>query len=401
MNNNEQFIIYSITNITNDKKFIGVTKNVKKYKGNIIKWTAELEFNEHKKNINRKTKCDLEPLLYKDMLLDGIENFTCEILHICNNEYNEIYTKYIEDLKTYENEFGYNLYKAKGIIYIITNTKNNKIYIGQTKTLKNIKGNIKIWSANNRFEEHKKNALRNSKKQQAPKLYNAIRECGIENFKVDTLMICELNDSFFYEQQFIKQYNSHDENIGYNTNIGGYVNQNLNNDKKNKNITNELRQKLSKTKSDHTNINDIKYKNKLVGYRVKIVFEGILYEKRFSDQKNSIEENFKKAQEYLEKIKNNEDISTVRSNNKSNDCPLNIFPKYRKKVHIGYEVNIKLNYKKYTKSFCSMKLKMEEKLKMALDYKSNLLNNFESFEGRVDSHKLNGEKVVFHCQSNA
>lgn len=48
-----------------------------------------------------------------------------------------------------------------------------------------------------------------------------------------------------------------------------------------------------------------------------------------------------------------------------------------------------------------MKLKMEEKLKMALDYKSNLLNNFESFEGRVDSHKLNGEKVVFHCQSSA
>jgi len=103
MNNNEQFIIYSITNITNDKKFIGVTKNVKKYKGNIIKWTAELEFNEHKKNINRKTKCDLEPLLYKDMLLDGIENFTCEILHICNNEYNEIYTKYIEDLSQRNN----------------------------------------------------------------------------------------------------------------------------------------------------------------------------------------------------------------------------------------------------------------------------------------------------------
>lgn len=294
MNNNEQFIIYSITNITNDKKFIGITKNVKKYKGNIIKWTAELEFNEHKKNIKRKTKNNLEPLLYEAMISDGTDKFICEILHVCNNEYNEIYTKYIEDLKTYENEFGYNLYKAKGIIYIITNTKNNKVYIGQTKTLKNIKGNIKIWSANNRFEEHKKNALRNSKKQQAPKLYNAIRECGIENFKVDTLMICELNDSFFYEQQFIKQYNSHDENIGYNTNIGGYVNQKLNNDKKNTNITNELRQKLSKTKSDHTNINDIKYKNKLVGYRVKIVFEGILYEKRFSDQKIQLKKILKK-----------------------------------------------------------------------------------------------------------
>jgi len=80
-----------------------------------------------------------------------------------------------------------------------------------------------------------------------------------------------------------------------------------------------------------------------------------------------------KARNYLESIKNNKDISEFKLNNKNNDCPINIFPKNKKGKHIGYEVNITIKGKKYTKSFCSMKIEMEEKLKMAIEYKNSLL----------------------------
>lgn len=121
------------------------------------------------------------------------------------------------------------------------------------------------------------------------------------------------------------------------------------------------------------NIGKINYNDKLVGYRVRINFEGNLIEKRFSSQKFTIEENLQKAKDYLESIKNNEDVSEFKLNNKNNNCPMNIFPKNKKGKHIGYEVNITIKGKKHTKCFCSMKIEMEEKLKMAIDYKNSLL----------------------------
>ena len=54
-----KFPIYEqldIENIINNKVFIDSTVNYKKYEGNLIKWSAEHEFDQHIKNLNRKTE---------------------------------------------------------------------------------------------------------------------------------------------------------------------------------------------------------------------------------------------------------------------------------------------------------------------------------------------------------
>ena len=370
-------IIYLITNIKNNKIFVGQTNNYKIIKWNNHKWSAELELEDHKKNCFLKTKKDLQPLLYLDMREYGVENFNIETLLICNQEKSDFWkNEFVKKLNSYNKKVGYNLDNPQGIIYLITNKINNKLYVGQTKTLKNIKGNIKEWSADDRLEEHKKNSNLKSKKEMCPKLYEAMNLDGHNNFIIETLLICDLEETGYHEKHFIKELDTTNQKIGYNINSGGNVEHKLQHSERKIVMTDEIRHKLSKNKDKEDNIlniGEVLYKDKLVGYRVRINFEGNLIEKRFSSQKYTVEENLQKAKDYLKSIKNNEDISEFKLNNKNNDCPMNIFPKNKKGNHIGYEVNITIKGKKYTKSFCSMKIEMEEKLKMAIEYKNSLL----------------------------
>ena len=365
-------IIYLIANMKNNKIFVGQTKNSKIIKWNTHKWSAILQLEEHKRNCNLQTKKDLHPLLYSDMREYGVDNFIVESLIICNLEKCDFWeSHFIKKLKSYDKTIGYNLFNPQGLIYLITNLTNNKIYVGQTKTLKNIKGVIKEWSVDDRLEEHKQNAKRNSNK--APKLYEAMNSDGYDNFTIEPLLICELEETGYYEAYFISEMETTNDEIGYNKMCGSNVDHRLEHPGRKAVMTDEIRKKLSKNKDKLLNINEVKYKDKLVGYKVKIVFEGKLIEKRFSSQDFAVEENLQKAKDYLESIKNKEDVSKFRLNNKSNNCPTNIFPKNKNGIHIGYEVNITINGKKYTKSFCSMKIDMEEKLKMAIQYKKTLL----------------------------
>ena len=99
VSNKIQYIIYIIKNIINDKVFIDSTVNYKKYEGNLIKWSAEQEFEQHKKNLKRKTKDNLYPLLYSDMKEHGIDNFIVDVLEICNE------FDYLNKLNEYKKEF--------------------------------------------------------------------------------------------------------------------------------------------------------------------------------------------------------------------------------------------------------------------------------------------------------
>ena len=91
-----------------------------------------------------------------------------------------------------------------GYIYIIRNTVNNKIYIG--KTIHNIKF---------RFKGH----IYKAKTDVDRKLYNAMREIGIDNFYIEELEECDnslLNDrEKHYIEIFDSLYN------GYNSTSGG------------------------------------------------------------------------------------------------------------------------------------------------------------------------------------
>ena len=88
-----------------------------------------------------------------------------------------------------------------GYIYIIKNTVNDKVYIGQTRRALQI-----------RFNEH----LRLSTKLNVEtKLYLNIREIGMESFYIEQLVECEDTELNKYEQFYVEQYNS--INNGYNS----------------------------------------------------------------------------------------------------------------------------------------------------------------------------------------
>ena len=88
-----------------------------------------------------------------------------------------------------------------GKIYLITNTINKKVYVGQTKL-----------SIEERFKEHKQPSKKTA-------ICNAIQKYGAENFTIELLEECEIDMLDKKETHYIKKYNSYKE--GYNNTIGG------------------------------------------------------------------------------------------------------------------------------------------------------------------------------------
>lgn len=85
---------------------------------------------------------------------------------------------------------------------------NGKVYIGQTSA-----------SAIERFDSHCNVAFKDLKNF---KISKALRKYGKENFKVETLKICETKEELnFFEKEFIKQFKSTDIRFGYNMTPGG------------------------------------------------------------------------------------------------------------------------------------------------------------------------------------
>lgn len=93
----------------------------------------------------------------------------------------------------------------KGFIYIIRNTVNNKVYIGQTRT-----------SVEQRWREHLRHA------QYGDQVINrAMKKYGIDKFYIETLEICDIELLDEREIYYIDLYDSTDKSKGYNVSIGG------------------------------------------------------------------------------------------------------------------------------------------------------------------------------------
>lgn len=93
-----------------------------------------------------------------------------------------------------------------GYIYKITNTVNNKVYIGQTTR-----------TITERYEEHLNHASNSVNRH----LYDAMNHYGVESFIIESLEECEdtkLNDR---ENYWISYYKSNDRSYGYNMTSGG------------------------------------------------------------------------------------------------------------------------------------------------------------------------------------
>lgn len=110
-------------------------------------------------------------------------------------------------------------------IYKITNLLNNKIYIGQTKNIKN------------RWSRHKSDAKLGKKYNSH--LYEAMRKYGTNNFICEIIVQTQnIEDIDALEVICIQQYNSLNRTIGYNISAGGQTN---------KLVSAETREKLSKS----------------------------------------------------------------------------------------------------------------------------------------------------------
>jgi len=216
------------------------------------------------------------------------------------------------------------LFKNKGEIYILT-SPNNKSYIGQCRMWSGQKYPRKH-GIDKRWKQHVHDALC---KQSECLIHKAIRKYGYQNFKVKTLLICDVQQLNYYECKYIRQYNTVSPN-GYNMTHGAQLNR----------LIPSVIQKISEA-----------VKGEKHGF----------YGKHWSEeQKNKLR---------------------VSINNNNNRCdnnkklPMYVFYYNRinhnttnKAIKVGYEVRNHPRLK--SKVFCSMKMPMEEKLKLALEYLS-------------------------------
>ncbi len=94
-----------------------------------------------------------------------------------------------------------------GYIYVIVNNINDKKYVGKT-TL----------DIQKRFKQHC-NEYKRVRCKNRP-LYKAMLKYGIENFSVDLLKVCNIEDLSKYESYYINELNTYGHN-GYNATKGG------------------------------------------------------------------------------------------------------------------------------------------------------------------------------------
>lgn len=92
-----------------------------------------------------------------------------------------------------------------GFIYIIKNTINSKVYIGQTKN-----------SVKQRWQEHLRHAQYGSQV-----INRAMKKYGVENFYIETLEICNIELLDYREMYYIDLYDATNKSKGYNVSIGG------------------------------------------------------------------------------------------------------------------------------------------------------------------------------------
>lgn len=249
--------------------------------------------------------------------------------------------------------------KAMSIIYKITNNENGKIYIGKTKTHYGNKPN----GIKGRMRDHIKKALRGDT-DGCPALYNAICKYGKEKFTIEEILQCEMEDVDTNEIEQIEIHNSTDKNIGYNIALGG-------GGRSVAIVTEETRKKISKD-VENMNLKKVFRKGVLVGYRARRRNNGGQYEKCFSSTENTVEENKKLAQEWINNFREN-DVIGEANYNKESKLPKNIYKVNEKGNHVGYIVNITRNGKTTVKNFQSNDTSLDELLKKAVAFRDEFL----------------------------
>lgn len=228
--------------------------------------------------------------------------------------------------------------KCIGIIYMITNKTNLKSYVGQTRSF-GIRNGMKVKiGVKGRWNQHCWKA--NNNQNDCPLISKAIRKYGRENFLVEEIYSCNMEELNEAETYFILLHETH--TYGYNCTTGG-DSPNFSEKQKIKmkeaiSIKNkehwkhrdlaviskkisettqaamwrpEVRENLlnsvAKIKKSNlpSNIYERKVKGVVTGYEVKIKIRGKLHRAWFSSSRNSLKNNYELALNHLDQIKRN------------------------------------------------------------------------------------------------
>jgi group I intron endonuclease len=206
---------------------------------------------------------------------------------------------------------------TSGVIYIITNVLNNKKYIGQAIGYSSCG---RKWGSLRRWQKHVSNAKNNVC--ECRLLENSIRKNGEKSFIVEDLLTCNITQLNYYEDKFIQLYNTIAPN-GYNLMTGGG---------NGRRHSEETRQKMTNTRTGMVKKKETRQK---IGS---------------SRKKNYVNEMLKEA---LDNLK------------------LEVPPTY---IYYGKRRNnIEVRVpSKPLKSFGIKDMKLEEKIKFAIQYKDSL-----------------------------
>jgi hypothetical protein len=109
--------------------------------------------------------------------------------------------------------------KIIGEIYVITNTVNNKKYVGQTRSHRLNHNKYRPFGYMGRFKDHINECY--TKKQSGSKYLNsALLKYKVETFTCEKILECSIDELDNYEVHYIKEYNTMYPN-GYNLTSGG------------------------------------------------------------------------------------------------------------------------------------------------------------------------------------
>jgi group I intron endonuclease len=110
--------------------------------------------------------------------------------------------------------------KIIGEIYKITNIITNKMYIGQTRSHYLNKGKYRPFGYIGRFNSHISESKSLDKLNACRYLNSSFNKYGVENFKCELIINCEINELDEYETKYISEFNTRYPN-GYNLTNGG------------------------------------------------------------------------------------------------------------------------------------------------------------------------------------
>jgi len=269
-------------------------------------------------------------------------------------------------------------------IYKITNMKNNKIYIGQTKNFKE------------RIRTHKYRGTIPNKIWETSTFYSDIKKYGFENFKTEIIKKTNCDkEADFLEIKYIKEYNSI-EPYGYNVFSGGKS--------KGTNSSLNFKEKVSKSRKESDKIKRVKIYE--CNYSLEIIKIWESKQKLLKEKNIFIPYKFSKTQKWLRHndnfyFRNIKDIKDLKQKQ------IVLFDKNGKELSFKYTtmeyeregfcnvvIGLILKGKQLTlndgKFFLFRKDSTEKEIKKRVNYKNpkkikKIICNFE-----------NGEKIIFN-----